>query len=83
MSASHFINVWLSLEEEQKDHFFKRVENVMRSDDIRVNRVEHDFETLLYVLKSCGNDKEKLLQECDLFISNNFVYDEALSFIKF
>jgi len=83
MSASHFINVWLSLDYEQKEHFFDRVVHIMRSDNIRVNRVEHDFETLLYILRSCGNNKEKLLQECDLFISNNFVYDEALSFIKF
>ena len=83
MNASHFINTWIILEEEQKEHFFKQVERIMRSDNIRVNRVEHDFETLLYILKSCGNNKEKLLQECDLFISNHFVYDEALSFVKF
>jgi hypothetical protein len=71
------------LEEEQKEHFFNRVDKIMRLDNIRVNRVEHDFETLLYLLRSCGNNKEKLLQECDLFISNNFVYDEAISYVKF
>jgi hypothetical protein len=81
MSAPHFINAWIMLEEEQKELFFNRVDNIMRSGNITVNRVEHDFETLLYILRSYGNDKEKLLQECDLFISNNFVYDEAISYV--
>lgn len=73
MSSGYFINTWISLLDEQKEYFFHCVEQFRFFD--------YDFDKLLYILRSCGNDKEKLLEECDLFISNKFVYDRALEFI--
>ena len=75
MSASHFINRWLLLDKDQQEYFFRCVEQFENSD--------YDFDTLIYILKNCDKDKDKLHKELDLFISNKFVYDRAMEFFRY
>lgn len=75
MSASHFINRWLLLDEDQQEYFFQCVKQFEHSD--------YEFDSLVYILKNYVDDRDKLHKELDLFISNKFVYDRAMEFFKY